>query len=324
VVLRLAIGLSQILDKYWSNFLYVIGVFLLFTVFAFFLASRMSRRLRYDIAQINGYLEQIARKNYKAELKPKYYAEFLQLSIRLKHLVKRLKQREKQRRKYTAKLRLINQQRSDILSAISHEFKNPVAAIVGYAETLRDDPDIDPEIRRRFLEKVLSNARRITTMLDRLSFSVKLENNDLQLHRERFDLAEMCRDIVSTLAKRFPEREIVCEAEPAPVEADRTMMEIVLTNLIDNALKYSEERVQVRLEGGRVSVTDHGMGIPKKELENITSKYYRVVRNTWDNSMGLGLSIVSYILKLHDTKLRIESEVGVGSTFSFAIPLDKR
>ena len=131
VTMRLAIGLAQMIGRYWESYVNLIFIFLAFVAFAYYLANRMSRRLRHDINQISDYLEEIARKNYKAEIKTSYYAEFLQIAIQLKNLVKKLRQREKQRRKYTAKLRLINQQRSDILSAISHEFKNPVAAIVG-------------------------------------------------------------------------------------------------------------------------------------------------------------------------------------------------
>src|SRR3989338_4145531 len=97
------------------------------------------------------------------------------------------------------------------------------------------------------------------------------------------------------------------------------MIEMILTNLIDNALKYSEEEVTVTLTDTTVSISDKGIGIASSELDKITSKFYRVQKNRWDNSMGLGLSIVSYILKLHDSELRIESTQGVGSTFSFSL-----
>jgi signal transduction histidine kinase len=96
-------------------------------------------------------------------------------------------------------------------------------------------------------------------------------------------------------------------------------MEVVLKNLIENALKYSKEVVVVRLEEGRVSVADKGVGISDKEIDKVTKKFYRSGTHNWDNSMGLGLSIVKTILSLHKSKLQIESKVDEGSTFSFKI-----
>lgn len=319
ITVRLAIGLSLMLRQFWDILFDVLIVYSVFIVFAYFLALRMSKRLQHDVDEVIDYLNAIGEKDYKAVLKIRYYKEFLQIALQLKNVVKRLRQREKQRRKYTAKLRLINQQRSDLLSALSHEFKNPIAVIVGYAETLRDDEEAAPQIRKRFLEKILASAEKMTAMIDRLSFSVKLENNDLEMRKEGFDLAAVCEDAASNLSKKYPARAIVCDADPTPVFGDRHMLEIIMTNLLDNALKYSEERVEIQLKNGVASVIDHGVGIPAKELDNITSKYYRVMKNTWDNSMGLGLSIVSYILKQHDTKLDIKSEHGKGSVFSFDV-----
>lgn len=319
ITVRLAIGLSLMLRQFWDILFDVLIVYSVFIVFAYFLALRVSKRLQHDVDEVIDYLDAIGEKDYKAVLKIRYYKEFLQIALQLKNVVKRLRQREKQRRKYTAKLRLINQQRSDLLSALSHEFKNPIAVIVGYAETLRDDEDAAPQIRKRFFEKILASAEKMTAMIDRLSFSVKLENNDLEMRKEGFDLAAVCEDAASNLSKKYPAREITCDADPTPVFGDRHMLEIIMTNLLDNALKYSEERVEIQLKNGVASVIDHGVGIPEKELDNITSKYYRVMKNTWDNSMGLGLSIVSYILKQHHTELDIKSERGEGSVFSFDV-----
>jgi signal transduction histidine kinase len=97
------------------------------------------------------------------------------------------------------------------------------------------------------------------------------------------------------------------------------MIELVLTNLVDNALKYSEGEVQLTVEDGYVYVKDYGIGIDESHLDKITGRFYRVEKNTWDNSMGIGLAMVSYILKVHDTSLEIKSERGSGSTFSFSI-----
>ena len=125
--------------------------------------------------------------------------------------------------------------------------------------------------------------------------------------------------MTQNLAKKYRDRIILTECTPVLVHADRTTIEMVLINLVDNAMKYSESEVTVHLEGSRLVVIDRGMGIAEKELEKIGSKFYRVQKNTWDNSLGLGLAIVGYILKLHGTSLQIESRLGTGSRFGFDI-----
>ena len=317
IYLRLSKSLDKVLEGFYALSTRLLVSFLFFIVIALIISYNMSKKIGYDISQIIHYLNEISNKNYKAIIKTRYFSEFLQVSLQLKNLVKKLSNRERQKRKYTAKLRLVNKQRNDILSAISHEFKNPVASIMGYAETLIDEPDIDTKIRMKFLDKVLSNGQKIALMLDRLALSVKLENNDIKLSRTRFNLCELAHDVTQNLSKKYMSRTILAECEDIDIYADKTTIEMVLVNLVDNAMKYSEEEVTLKIEGGRLMVIDKGMGIPQKEIEKITSKFYRVEKNTWDNSLGLGLAIVSYILNLHKCSLIIESSVGEGSTFGF-------
>lgn len=316
---RLSMSLKGVMDHFYGLWIKLLIAFSVLVAIALVIAYNISKKARHDIMQITRYLDEISAKNYRAILKPEYFREFLQISIMLKNLVKKLHNRDKQKRKHTAKLRLINKQQNDILSAISHEFKNPIAAIMGYAETLHDDLNIEPKIRKKFLDKILSNTHRVTLMLDRLALSVKLENNDLSIKPSLFELSEVCTDSISILQAKYPMRTISYKGVSKTVFADKTMIELIITNLVDNALKYSEEEVTVTLTEDILSVSDKGIGIAPAELDKITSKFYRVQKNRWDNSMGLGLSIVSYILKLHDTILRIESTLGVGSTFSFSL-----
>ena len=316
---RLSMSLKSVMDHFYALWIKLFIAFSILLAIALVIAYNISKKAHYDILQITHYLDQISAKNYRAVLKPEHFREFLQISIMLKNLVKKLHNRDKQKRKHTAKLRLINKQQNDILSAISHEFKNPIAAIMGYAETLHDDLNIDPKIREKFLDKILANTHRVTLMLDRLALSVKLENNDLSIKPSSFDLSEVCVESISILQAKYPSRAIRYNGLSKPVYADKTMVELVATNLIDNALKYSEEEVSVTLTENNLSITDKGIGIAPAELDKITSKFYRVQKNRWDNSMGLGLSIVSYILKLHETTLDIKSTLGIGSTFSFSL-----
>jgi len=319
IYIRLSISLDAIMSEFYSLYSKLFLLFLIVVILAFYISKRMSEKVLLDIAQITNYLDEISSKNYKAVIKINYFYEFLQISLMLKNLVKKLHSREKQKRKYTAKLRLINKQRSDMLSAISHEFKNPIAAIIGYAQTLQDDENIDSKMRQKFLGKINSNADKITQMIDRLTISIKLDNDDLKIQKSYFDLKELCQEVVSNLLLKYKDREIFLDVKSVTVEADKTMIELALINLIDNALKYSSDEVKVVLVDNTLQVVDKGIGIQEKHLDKITSKFYRVNKNSWDNSMGIGLAMVEYILKLHRSRLIIESKFTKGSIFSFSI-----
>ena len=319
IYLRLATPLDTIMSNFYTLWSRLIIIFAFFMVIGLLSAYQMSKRVRYDIEQIVKYLDEISNKNYKAVIKTVYFKEFLHIALNLKDLVKKLATRDKQKRKYTAKLRLVNKQRNDILSAISHEFKNPLASIMGYADTLLDDPNVNPKIRVRFLDKILSNSRKIAYMIDRLALSVKLENNDLSIHTMNFNLVDLIQDVILNLSSKYPDREIHFHGEECLVNADKDMLDNVLSNLVDNALKYSEEDVIISIIDSKLMVIDKGIGISDADIDKVASKFYRVHKNTWDNSMGLGLAIVSYILKLHSSSLIIESKVGEGSLFGFSL-----
>ena len=125
-------------------------------------------------------------------------------------------------------------------------------------------------------------------------------------------------EVAMNLEERY-NREIYVEGEIFTVRADKALVEIVLKNLIENALKYSNETVYVNVSNDRVSVIDKGVGISVENIEKVTKKFFRTDEHTWDNSMGLGLAIVKQILKLHNSVLDIESQENVGSTFSFKL-----
>ena len=319
IYIRLSMSLAQVMKDFYSLWSKLAVVFFMVSLMAFYISKIMSEKIVYDIKQITNFLDEISNKNYKAIVKTKYFYEFLQISLMLKNLVKKLSSREKQKRKYTAKLRLMNKQRNDILSAISHEFKNPVASIMGYAQTLQDDPEISPKIRQKFLDKINSNGDKISKMLDRLALSVKLENKDLEISLSEFDMKVLCEEVVLNLGSKYKDREINIKAEKTIIQADKTMIELVLINLVDNALKYSELEVNVTLQDKKLSVQDKGIGIQEEHLDKVTGKFYRVKKNSWDNSMGIGLAMVSYILKMHNSKLDIKSTFSKGSIFSFCI-----
>jgi signal transduction histidine kinase len=317
--IRLSMALDQVLNHFYDLSLKIAIIYVFILIISFYTSRTMSQQIIEDISRIKKYLDDISDKNYKSNLKVKYFQEFLEISLLLKNLVKKLDKRDKQKRKHMAKLRLMNKQRNDILSSISHEFKNPVASIIGYAQTLKEDPEIPLQVREKFLSKINSNGEKISQMLDRLALSVKLENGDISTSVTKFNLKDLCEEVVSNISSKYKDRDVSFSCKKINIEADKTMIELVLTNLVDNALKYSEGEVQLTVEDGYVYVKDYGIGIDESHLDKITGRFYRVEKNTWDNSMGIGLAMVSYILKVHDTSLEIKSERGSGSTFSFSI-----
>ena len=157
-------------------------------------------------------------------------------------------------------------------------------------------------------------------MLSRLILWNKFESGEATLHKSNFDIYSLIQEVKRSIEEKYKERKIVVEAESTMIYADRTLMDVVLKNLIENALKYSKEEIFVVIADGRISVIDKGVGIGKSDVTQVTKKFYRSGTHSWDNSMGLGLSIVKTILSMHQSKLEISSELDVGSTFSFVLP----
>ncbi len=244
--------------------------------------------------------------------------EFDKINIRLIKTLEKIQKREKEKRKYIAKIKLKNRQRSDMLSAIAHEFRNPIASIMGYAQTLTDDEDIPPKLRIKFLKKIYNNGDKIEELLSRLLLWNRFESGKQKLHFSKFDIKLLIIDIAMNLEDRYG-RDIIVEGDTFKVKGDKALIEIVIKNLIENALKYSDEVVRVVISSNSISVIDRGVGISSENLEKVTKKFFRTDEHSWDNSMGLGLAIVKQILKLHNTLLDIESKEGIGSTFSFKI-----
>ena len=289
-----------------------------FAVFIFFV-YRGAKRMQKELATISKYLKNLD-KIEKIEYKTHFYIlEFEEINQHLIQVLKDAKKREDIKQRYNAKLKLKNRQRADMISAIAHEFRNPIASIMGYSQTLQDDSEIPKPLQEKFLGKIYNNGNKIETLLARLILWNKFESKEASLHKSHFDIYRLANEVKNILEESYKGRVIHLAGLPRNVKADRTLMEVVLKNLVENALKYSKETVIIQVDDERISVIDEGVGIKSKEVDKVTKKFYRSDTNSWDNSMGLGLSIVKTILLMHQTKLEIESVEGKGSTFSFMI-----
>jgi signal transduction histidine kinase len=291
---------------------------LAFSIFIFFI-YKGAKRMQKELVTVNQYLanlEEIDKIDYKARF---FTQEFEDINQNLIQALKKAKKREDIKQRYNAKLKLKNRQRADMLSAIAHEFRNPIASIMGYSQTLQEDSEIPKPLQEKFLGKIYNNGNKIEALLSRLILWNKFESGEATLHKSSFDIYTLLQEIKLVLEEQYKNRKIVIKGASRIVEADRTLIELVLKNLIENALKYSKDEVFVTIDEDTISVCDKGVGISDEDLDKVTKKFYRSGTHNWDNSMGLGLSIVKTILTLHKSKLEIRSKIDEGSTFSFKI-----
>lgn len=302
----------------------LLALFLLglgFCIFIFTVYSA-ANSMQNELDTINTYLKNIDKLDnvdtveYKANF---FTQEFEDINQNLIRALRSSKKREDVKHRYNAKLKLKNRQRGDMISAIAHEFRNPIASIMGYAQTLEDDKEIPAALQEKFLNKIYNNGVKIEALLSRLVLWNKFESGEATLHPSSFDFYTLAQEVKLSLHEKYPNREIILQGESYVIEADRTLLEVVLKNLIENALKYSKDEVLVEVSQNQISISDKGTGISSSDISKVTKKFYRSGTHSWDNSMGLGLSIVKIILTLHSTQLQIESEEGLGSKFFFSI-----
>jgi len=223
--------------------------------------------------------------------------------------------------------------RSDMASLMSHELRTPITSIKGFAELLLGDESIS-EDSREFLNIIANESQRLSKMLTTFLSVSNLEQGDKQeVSKTPVKLDSVVHEVVSDLQETAKKKRIrlVEQSQPhiPPVAADKGLIHRVITNLVDNAIRYSPERTSVMistiLEADflRVEVEDRGYGVPNAEKEKIWQKFYRIARDGQDKeeeSTGLGLSLVKEVVEQHGGHVTVESEVGQGSRFSFTIP----
>ncbi len=229
--------------------------------------------------------------------------------------------------------RRMQQMRVDFVANASHELRTPLAILIGALETLMGPARNDLEAHKRFFSMMQAQSLRMSQLIDDLLSLSHIEINEHSRPSDRVDLGKVLQgvnslikakstDMGKTIAVQMPTDEVF-------VTGDFDQLTQVFTNLVDNALKYSFEKSEIRVEveigarEARVSVIDEGEGIPEEHLSRLTERFYRVDsdRSRKLGGTGLGLAIVKHIVSRHRGHLEIDSVVGKGSTFSVRLPL---
>jgi len=229
-------------------------------------------------------------------------------------------------------LKRSEQMRADFIANAGHELKTPLAALIGFIETLLGPAREDVGARERFLGIMREQAQRMARLVDDLLSLSRIELNEHVAPTDRVALAPVIDEVARGLELRAAQRRIrIVRALPADlpeVQGDRDELAQIFQNLLDNAVKYGRPDSEIAVSGGtgsegamelvRVAVTDQGDGIPKDQLPRLTERFYRVdtARSRELGGTGLGLAIVKHILNRHRGRLDIASQVGQGSTFT--------
>ena len=231
------------------------------------------------------------------------------------------------------RMKEFEQLKSDMISLMSHELRTPLTSINGFSELLAIDDKI-PEESREFVQIIANESQRMSRMIDTFLSVTQLERSDKkEVVQIPVCLDEVVRDAVITMQSIAKKKRIrlVEQANGTipPVAADKSLITQALMKLLDNAIRYSPERTTVTVstaleaETVRVIVEDRGYGVPAESIDRIWEKFYRVARDGQEKdeeSTGLGLAFIKEVIEQHGGSVTVDSEVGRGSRFSFALP----
>ena len=218
--------------------------------------------------------------------------------------------------------------RKEFASNVSHELKTPLQTISGYSELLKNG-FVREEDQEKFADKIYLESQRMMKLIEDVIKLSHLDNDELQIRKEKIDLNEICSSAVDTIRKdRIEDIDILYEGDTAMVYGNRELIESIVFNLCENAIRYNVENGKVFVkvfcenDSSVLEVKDTGIGIEKKDHERIFERFYRVDKSRSKNTggTGLGLSIVKHACILNNAKIELESKPGKGSTFRVVFP----
>ncbi|MFN4144844.1 MAG: sensor histidine kinase [Runella sp.] len=230
------------------------------------------------------------------------------------------------------KLKKLELFRREFLADVSHELKTPIFAAQGFIHTLLDGAMDDEKVRGKFLQKAAKSLDGLDALVKDLMTLSQMEMGDIKMQIEKIDLRLITLEVCEQLETKAAQRNVTLKIKPDTqrevwVKADPQRMTQVMTNLIENAIKYGHEGGKVivhfdeQKKGYIVSVRDNGPGIPADHLPRIFERFYRVdkSRSKEKGGTGLGLAIVKHILSAHGSKISVTSKMEKGTTFTFKL-----
>jgi signal transduction histidine kinase len=284
-------------------------------IIAFLLSFYLSRKITQPLSAITESAAKLGEGEYGIVFEGGYYSEIIRLADTLSYT--------------SLELAKTDNMQKDLIANVSHDLRTPLTMVISYAEMIRDLSGEDPRKRAEHLQVIIDEADRLNTLVSDLLEISRMQSGKQELKLSEFSLKEVIENLLQSYTA-FVEQEnyklVFISHGDGIIQADEERMKQVIANLVSNAFKYSgrDKTVEVKMfdEGSyaRCEVSDHGVGIAKRDLRHIWERYYKASNNYQrSDSTGLGLSIVKEILLLHGAAFGVESALRKGSTFWFEI-----
>jgi two-component system phosphate regulon sensor histidine kinase PhoR len=334
--LRLAVPLRDV-DRQVRNITHeLLGSVTLAFIPAILIAALLARYFSRRLAAIIEYASKLARGEFEPRLEVARGDELGILSQQLNDTGEKLKNMFAALEQEHEKLERLETVRKDFVINVSHELRTPLASIQGYTETLLDGALHDPEHNLRFLSIIRQNAERLGRLIADLMTLSQIELKRTKFQIEPYYINELIADCVDSMAPLAEKKSISIAVTRAPerteVFCDSEAVHQIVSNLLDNAIKYTPEGGKIFVDATplpgtqeqvQVTVRDTGMGIPQHELPRLFERFYRVdkARSRELGGTGLGLAIVKHLVLAQGGEVRVTSEVNHGSAFSFTLPV---
>jgi two-component system phosphate regulon sensor histidine kinase PhoR len=332
--LRIAVPLSQIEEQTARFRREIFHSTAIAFLPALLIAAVIARLISGRFAGITAYAAELARGNFRARLPDDDSSEFGPLARTLNETAANLQRIVEQLEREHAELEKLERVRKDFVINVSHELRTPLASIQGYTETLLDGALHDPDHNVRFLRIIRHNAERLTRITEDLLTLSRIEQKRQKFEFDSHPVSVLLADAIDLMRPIARKSSISLELNPpayAAVWCDSEAVSQILSNLLDNAIKYTGSGGSIRVGAAprgefiEIYVRDTGIGIPAEDVPRLFERFYRVdkARSRELGGTGLGLSIVKHLVAAQGGSIRVESTPGQGSTFFFTLPLDR-
>lgn len=218
--------------------------------------------------------------------------------------------------------------RNDFIENVSHEFKTPTAVIEGYA-TLLQNPELSPKEREDYIEKIISNTKRISSLTSNVLLLSKVEHQEIAIQKEQFSLDEKLRKIILSLEEKWSEKEIDLDVslDRVLLNGNKELLFQAFFNIISNAIKFTQDSGEISISLFQkenfaiISITDNGIGMDIEVLSRIFEKFYQGDTSRSGIGNGLGLALAKKIIDLHGGEIEVKSKKGEGTKFVVVLPM---